>query len=65
MGRRWVRLPRADWRGFGWEGRMILAGIALMGGFLPPAYMAMAVYLVLLEAADYLSGWANARPAIA
>src|SRR5207248_1226572 len=44
MGEHWVRLPRADWRGFGWEGRMILAGIALMGGVTPLLYMALAAY---------------------
>jgi hypothetical protein len=60
MGRNWVRLPRADWRGFGWEGRMILAGIALMGGVTPLLYMALAAYLAALEAADFLSGWTNA-----
>jgi hypothetical protein len=60
MGEHWVRLPRADWRGFGWEGRMILAGIALMGGVTPLLYMAMAAYLAALEAADFLAGWTNA-----
>ncbi len=60
MGEHWVRLPRADWRGFGWEGRMILAGIALMGGVTPLLYMALAAYLAALEAADFLAGWTNA-----
>jgi hypothetical protein len=60
MGQHWVRLPRADWRGFGWEGRMILAGVALMGGVTPLLYMAMAAYLAALEAADFLAGWMNA-----
>jgi predicted outer membrane lipoprotein len=60
MGERWVRLPRADWRGFGWEGRMILAGIALMGGVTPLLYMALAAYLAALGAADFLAGWTNA-----
>jgi hypothetical protein len=60
MGEHWVRLPRADWRGFGWEGRMILVGIALMGDVTPLLYMAMAAYLAALEAADFLAGWTNA-----
>lgn len=60
MGEHWVRLPRADWRGFGWEGRMILVGIALMGGVTPLLFMAMAAYLAALEAADFVAGWANA-----
>jgi hypothetical protein len=53
-------LPRADWRGLGWEGRMIAVGIALMLGITPLAYGALAVYLGLLSAADYLAGWSNA-----
>jgi hypothetical protein len=65
MGERWVRLPRADWRGFGWEGRMILAGIALMAGIAPLLYMALAAYLGALEAADFLAGWTNASRASA
>ncbi len=65
MGRHWVRLPRADWRGFGWEGRMILTGIALIGGITPLVYMAMAAYLAVLEAADFLAGWTNANLASA
>jgi hypothetical protein len=65
MGERRVRLPRADWRGFGWEGRMILAGIALLGGVAPLLYMALAAYLAVLEAADFLAGWTNAAIAAA
>jgi uncharacterized protein DUF5941 len=61
MGEHWVRLPRADWRGFGWEGRMILVGIALMGDVTPLLYMALAAYLAALEAADFLAGWTNAN----
>jgi hypothetical protein len=57
-------LPRADWRGLGWEGRMILAGIALLFGITPLAYGALAVYLGLLSAADYLAGWSNAALAV-
>jgi Family of unknown function (DUF5941) len=61
MDRRWHLLPRADWRGFGWEGRVILAGIALLGGVTFGVYLALAVYLVVLEASDYLASWSNAR----
>jgi hypothetical protein len=60
MTRRPSRLPRADWRGLGWEGRMILAGLALMLGITPLAYMALAAYLGLLAAIDFLGGWSNA-----
>ena len=55
-----TRLPRADWRGLGWEGRMIVAGLALLFGVTPLAYAALAAYLGLLTAADYLAGWSNA-----
>jgi hypothetical protein len=60
MSKQRTRLPRADWRGLGWEGRMIIAGIALLFGILPVAYAALAIYLGLLSAADYLAGWSNA-----
>jgi hypothetical protein len=60
MERRWRQVPRADWRGFGWEGRMILAGIALMGGITSGVYLVLAAYLFLLAAADYLASWSNA-----
>jgi hypothetical protein len=58
-----TRLPRADWRGLGWEGRMIIAGFALLFGITTLAYWALAVYLVGLTAADFLAGWWNAEVA--
>jgi hypothetical protein len=51
-------LPGADWRGLGWEGRLIVAGIAAAAGVLPYAYPVFAVYLWLLLSRDALSGWA-------
>jgi hypothetical protein len=60
MTRRASRLPRADWRGLGWEGRMILVGLALLLGITPLAYMVLAAYLALLAAIDFLGGWSNA-----
>jgi hypothetical protein len=60
MERQWRRMPRADWRGFGWEGRVILAGIALLGGITFGVYLGLAAYLFLVEAADYLASWSNA-----
>jgi hypothetical protein len=57
MDRRGQRLPRADWRGFGWEGRMILIGIALLGSLTTPVFVAMGLYLAGLEAADYIASW--------
>jgi hypothetical protein len=60
MTRRASRLPRADWRGLGWEGRMILVGLALLLGITPLVYMVLAAYLALLAAIDFLGGWSNA-----
>jgi hypothetical protein len=60
MTRRPSRLPRADWRGLGWEGRMILVGLAMLLGITSLACMGLAAYLALLAAADFLSGWSNA-----
>jgi len=60
MARRPSRLPRADWRGLGWEGRMILVGLALLLGLAPGVYLVLAAYLALLGAMDFLGGWSNA-----
>jgi hypothetical protein len=51
------RLPGADWRGLGWEGRMLAAALASAAGFLPAAYAAGAVYLWGLLGWDFLAGW--------
>jgi len=58
--RRWPRLPRADWRGLGWEGRMIVAGVSVWAGVSLAVYITLAAYLALLEVADFLGGWINA-----
>ena len=60
MARQRSRLPRADWRGLGWEGRMIMAGFALLFGITPVVYPALAVYLGFLAVIDFLGGWTNA-----
>jgi hypothetical protein len=51
------RLPGADWRGLGWEGRMLAAALASAAGFLPAVYAAGAVYLWGLLGWDFLAGW--------
>jgi hypothetical protein len=51
------RLPGADWRGFGWEGRMLVTALAAAVGFLPAAYAVLAVYLWGLLGWDLLAGW--------
>jgi hypothetical protein len=46
-----------DRRGLGWEGRMIIVGIAAAVGFAPVAYGALAVYLWWRVARDWVVGW--------
>lgn len=58
------RLPGADWRGLGWEGRMLVAALASAAGFLPAAYAVGAVYLWGLLGWDFLAGWSAGRAAI-
>jgi hypothetical protein len=53
------RLPGADWRGLGWEGRMLAAALAASAGVLPYAYPAFALYLWILIARDAAIGWAS------
>jgi hypothetical protein len=47
----------ADRFGLGWDGRMLLAGLAAVIGVVPFAYAAAAAYLCLLTGWDFLSGW--------
>ena len=55
----------ADVFGLGWEGRMLLAGVAAVAGIVPFAYAALSGYLWLLFIWDFLSGWlARAAPAL-
>jgi hypothetical protein len=51
----------ADAFGLGWDGRMLLAGLAAVIGILPAAYAALAGYLWLLFGWEFLSAWL--RPA--
>jgi hypothetical protein len=46
-----------DRRGLGWEGRMIVAGIAAAIGFAPAAYAVLALYLWWRVARDWVVGW--------
>jgi hypothetical protein len=43
--------------GLGWDGRMLLLGLAALAGQAPLAYVAFSVYLWLLFAWDFLGGW--------
>ena len=47
----------ADVLGLGWDGRMLLLGLATLAGQAPLAYVAFSVYLWLLFAWDFLGGW--------
>jgi len=43
--------------GLGWEGRMLLAGVAAAAGIVPFAYAVLSGYLWLLFIWDFLTGW--------
>ena len=53
-----------DRRGLGWEGRMIIAGIAAVVGIVPLAYSALALYLWWQVGRDWVIGWSARHPAI-
>ena len=47
----------ADRFGLGWDGRMLVAGLAAVVGIAPVAYAIISGYLWLLFCWDFLSGW--------
>jgi len=47
----------ADKFGLGWDGRMLVAGLAALLGFVPSAYAVLAAWLWLLTAWDFLGAW--------
>jgi Family of unknown function (DUF5941) len=47
----------ADVFGLGWEGRMLLAGLAVVANVVPLAYTVISGYLWLLFCWDFLTGW--------
>jgi hypothetical protein len=51
----------ADVYGLGWDGRMLLAGLAAVIGIVPFAYAVISGYLWLLFAWEFLSAWLPAR----
>jgi uncharacterized protein DUF5941 len=53
-----------DRRGLGWEGRMIIAGIAAAVGFAPVAYLLLALYLWYWLGRDWVIGWSTRHAAI-
>ena len=50
------RLPYADVRGLGWEGRMLVAGVAVAAGIVPFVFPVLALYLWTVVAWDVV-GW--------
>ena len=50
----------ADVFGLGWEGRMLLAGLAALAGVTPFAYALLSGYLWVLLIWDFLTGWLRA-----
>jgi Family of unknown function (DUF5941) len=53
-----------DRRGFGWEGRMIIAGIAGVFGVQVVIYPALAIYLWWLNLRDWSVGWSARHAAV-
>jgi hypothetical protein len=53
-----------DRRSLGWEGRMIIAGIAAAVGIAPLAYTALAFYLWYRLARDWVIGWSARHAAV-
>ena len=51
-----VGIP-ADIYGLGWEGRMLLAGVAAVAGIVPLAYAVLSGYLWVLFIWDFLTEW--------
>jgi Family of unknown function (DUF5941) len=50
-----------DRRALGWEGRMIIVGIAAAVGFAPAAYGVLAIYLWWRLSNDWVTGWSVRR----
>lgn len=59
-----LRRPVADWRGLGWDGRMLVAGIAAAVGIVPVIYPLLAVYLCGLLALECALGWSGGHAAV-
>jgi hypothetical protein len=53
-----------DRRGLGWEGRMILVGVAAAIGIAPEAYAALALYLWWRLGRDWVIGWSTRQAAV-
>jgi hypothetical protein len=58
------RLTYSDRSGFGWDGRMIIAGIAAWAGILPMIFPVLALYLWGLLARNWLTAWSAGHAAV-
>jgi hypothetical protein len=58
------QLAYSDRTGFGWDGRLIIAGLAGVGGVQPAIYPLLALYLCGLLARDWLTSWSAGHPAV-
>jgi len=56
--------PHADRRGLGWEGRMIIVGVAAAAGILKVGYPLLAVYLWAVLAWEFTVGWSAGHAAV-
>ena len=58
------QLSYSDRAGFGWDGRMIICGLAAVAGILPMIYPLLALYLAGLMGRDWLAGWSAGHAAV-
>jgi hypothetical protein len=58
------QLSYSDRAGFGWDGRMIICGLAAVAGILPMIYPLLALYLGGLMGRDWLAGWSAGHAAV-
>lgn len=57
-------LPYTDQRGLGWEGRMLLTGVALAAGIVPFLFPVLALYLWGLLGWEFAVGWSAGHAAV-
>jgi Family of unknown function (DUF5941) len=56
--------PVSDRRGLGWDGRLIVIGVATAAGFAPVVYPLLAVYLWAVVALESAVGWSGGHAAV-
>jgi Family of unknown function (DUF5941) len=58
------QLSYSDRAGFGWDGRMIVCGLAAVAGIASVIYPLLALYLAGLMGRDWLAGWSAGHAAV-